>query len=119
MVMSLWQSALRLSRPRALLRQSRPFTSTTAARNTSQPSSYRQGMAAYRTFAGPFAKVFLGAVFTYQVIYQTWLKLEMDESKLEKNEEVAVLERKSSRDGRLQKMSGFLKNYHPCNYILI
>lgn len=42
-------------------------------------------MAAYRTFAGPFAKVFLGAVFTYQVIYQTWLKLEMDESKLEKN----------------------------------
>jgi len=42
-------------------------------------------MAKYRAFAGPFAKVFLGAVFTYQVIYWTWLKLEMDESKLEKN----------------------------------
>ncbi|KAJ5825742.1 hypothetical protein N7474_002880 [Penicillium riverlandense] len=92
--MSLWSSAFGLS-GRALLRQSRTFTSTTTARNTSQPSSYKQGMAAYRTFAGPFAKVFLGAVFTYQVIYQTWMKLEMDESKLEKNEEVAVLEKKA------------------------
>ena len=34
---------------------------------------------------GPFAKVFLGAIFTYQVIYWTWLKLEMDEAKAEKN----------------------------------
>ena len=42
-------------------------------------------MARYKTFAGPFAKVFLGAIFTYQVIYWTWLKLEMDESKVNKN----------------------------------
>lgn len=42
-------------------------------------------MARYKTFAGPFGKVFLGAVFVYQVIYWSWLKLEMDESKLEKN----------------------------------
>lgn len=42
-------------------------------------------MARYKTFAGPFGKVFLGAVLVYQVIYWTWLKLEMDESKLEKN----------------------------------
>jgi len=42
-------------------------------------------MAKYKTFMGPFGKVFLGAVFVYQVIYWTWLKLEMDESKLEKN----------------------------------
>lgn len=34
---------------------------------------------------GPFAKVFLGSIFTYQVIYWTWLKLEMDEAKVEKN----------------------------------
>jgi hypothetical protein len=34
---------------------------------------------------GPFAKVFLGGVFVYQVIYWTWLKLEMDETKVQKN----------------------------------
>jgi hypothetical protein len=39
----------------------------------------------YRSFAGPFAKVFLGGVFVYQVLYWTWLKLEMDETKVDKN----------------------------------
>jgi hypothetical protein len=39
----------------------------------------------YKTFTGPFAKVFLGGVFVYQVIYWTWLKLEMDETKVQKN----------------------------------
>lgn len=42
-------------------------------------------MSRYKTFVSPFAKVFLGAIFTYQVIYWTWLKLETDESKVEKN----------------------------------
>lgn len=42
-------------------------------------------MARYKLFVSPFAKVFLGAIFTYQVIHWTWLKLEMDESKAEKN----------------------------------
>ncbi|KAJ5092192.1 hypothetical protein NUU61_007062 [Penicillium alfredii] len=73
----------------------RSFTSTRTALNSSQSSAYKDGLSAYRTFLGPFAKVFLGAVFTYQVIYWTWLKLEMDESKLEKNEEVAVLEKQA------------------------
>lgn len=41
----------------------------------------------YRTFTGPFAKVFLGGVFVYQVFYWTWLKLEMDETKVAKNGE--------------------------------
>lgn len=39
----------------------------------------------YRTFTSPFAKVFLGGVFVYQVLYWTWLKLEMDEIKVAKN----------------------------------
>lgn len=39
----------------------------------------------YRAFASPFAKVFLGGVFVYQVLYWTWLKLEMDETKVAKN----------------------------------
>lgn len=42
-------------------------------------------MSKYKAFTGPFGKVFLGAVLTYQIIYWCWLKLEMDESKLEKN----------------------------------
>ena len=41
----------------------------------------------YRAFAGPFAKIFLGGVFVYQVLYWTWLKLEMDEIKVAKNGE--------------------------------
>lgn len=43
----------------------------------------------YRTFTGPFAKVFLGGVFVYQVLYWTWLKLEMDEIKVAKNGETS------------------------------
>jgi hypothetical protein len=42
-------------------------------------------MSRYKVFASPFAKVFLGAVFTYQVIYWTWVKLEMEEVKVKKN----------------------------------
>ena len=44
---------------------------------------------AYRAFAGPFAKIFLGAVLTYQIIYWTWMKLETDEDKLERNSKIA------------------------------
>ncbi|KAL3465383.1 hypothetical protein BJX64DRAFT_253078 [Aspergillus heterothallicus] len=60
---------------------------------SNEPSSYKQGMSRYRLFASPFAKVFLGAVFTYQVIYWTWVKLEMEEMKEERNKDVAALEK--------------------------
>ncbi|KAL2854308.1 hypothetical protein BJY01DRAFT_205897 [Aspergillus pseudoustus] len=59
----------------------------------SQPSGYKQGMSRYRLFASPFAKVFLGAVFTYQVIYWTWVKLEMEDVKEGRNKDVAALEK--------------------------
>ncbi|BCR90805.1 uncharacterized protein ACHE_60691A [Aspergillus chevalieri] len=76
--------------------------STTLPRNNASPppsapkenSSYRDGMSRYKTFVSPFAKVFLGAIFTYQVIYWTWLKLETDEIKVEKTK-VAALEKKA------------------------
>ena len=42
-------------------------------------------IAAYRAFAAPFGKVFLGAVLTYQIIYWTWMKLETDEDRVERN----------------------------------
>ncbi|GFF45574.1 hypothetical protein IFM58399_07579 [Aspergillus lentulus] len=82
----------------------RTLTSTRPRFDASKGSSaYREGLAQYKTFASPFAKVFLGAIFTYQVIYWTWLKLEMDESKFEKNQEVAALEKKARELTNAQK----------------
>ncbi|PYH46665.1 uncharacterized protein BP01DRAFT_422612 [Aspergillus saccharolyticus JOP 1030-1] len=75
----------------------RAFTTTRtklhAPKDTS--SAYKDGVSRYKLFVSPFAKVFLGAVFTFQVLHWTWLKLEMDDSKYEKNKEVAALEEKA------------------------
>ncbi|KAI0119196.1 hypothetical protein F4814DRAFT_447009 [Daldinia grandis] len=37
----------------------------------------------YKTFGRPIAKVFLVAVFTYQLAYYFWLRLEQDETRAE------------------------------------
>ncbi|KAL2814778.1 hypothetical protein BJX63DRAFT_431168 [Aspergillus granulosus] len=95
---------LPLSLPRAGLRgpnSIRTLTTTPTRLNTGvpphpppqQPSGYKQGMSRYKLFASPFAKVFLGAVFTYQVIYWTWVKLEMEETKEGRNKDVVALEK--------------------------
>ena len=42
-------------------------------------------MGFYKTFARPVAKVLLMATFTYQLVYWTWVKLEKDEIKKERN----------------------------------
>ncbi|KAL2004995.1 hypothetical protein VTN00DRAFT_2845 [Thermoascus crustaceus] len=82
----------------------RAFATTPARRNSSEDSnSVKEGLAAFKAFGRPFAKVFLGAIFTYQVIYWTWLKLEMDEAKLEKNKEIAALEKKARDLASAQK----------------
>ncbi|KAL4888700.1 hypothetical protein BDV59DRAFT_136840 [Aspergillus ambiguus] len=74
----------------------RSFAGSHVRLNTAKESStFKEGMGRYKLFVSPFAKVFLGAIFTYQVIYWTWLKLEMDESKFEKNKEVASLEKEA------------------------
>ena len=36
-------------------------------------------MGFYKSYGRPIAKVFLGAVFTYQAVYWLWVKLETDE----------------------------------------
>lgn len=46
----------------------------------------------YSSFGAPILKVFLGAVFTYQLLYWSWLKLESLELKKEKDDEVKGLE---------------------------
>ena len=38
----------------------------------------------YKDFGRPIAKVFLMAFFTYQVTYWTWVKMEKEEAKAEK-----------------------------------
>jgi hypothetical protein len=37
----------------------------------------------YKTFTRPVAKVLLTAVFTYQLVYWAWVKLETDEIRAE------------------------------------
>jgi len=38
----------------------------------------------YKQFGRPFAKVFLGAMFTYQVLFWCWEKMRLDEARAEK-----------------------------------
>ncbi|KAH8650837.1 hypothetical protein BGZ60DRAFT_534024 [Tricladium varicosporioides] len=46
----------------------------------------------YKTFTRPISKVLLLAVFTYQVAYWGWVRLEKDEVKRVRNGEIKVLE---------------------------
>ncbi|KAI9934427.1 hypothetical protein ASPWEDRAFT_117655 [Aspergillus wentii DTO 134E9] len=92
--------------PSSLFAGRRTLTTTRPRFNSpssTQPNHYKEGLARYKTFSSPFAKVFLGAIFTYQVIYWTWLKLEMDETKYEKNQQVAALEKKAREVTASQK----------------
>ncbi|PWY72511.1 hypothetical protein BO94DRAFT_627802 [Aspergillus sclerotioniger CBS 115572] len=86
-----------------IIHNRRTLASSAPRWNANESSAYREGMARYKLFVGPFAKVFLGAIFTYQMLYWTWLKLEMNESKYEKNQEVAALEQKAKELTGAQK----------------
>ncbi|EHK50542.1 hypothetical protein TRIATDRAFT_187104, partial [Trichoderma atroviride IMI 206040] len=46
----------------------------------------------YKTFTRPIGKVLVLAVFTYQVAYWTWLKLEADEHREETDATITALE---------------------------
>ncbi|EED16016.1 conserved hypothetical protein [Talaromyces stipitatus ATCC 10500] len=69
----------------------RGFTSSIPRSQQPQPpqleksNTFKEGISAYRPFGAPFLKVFLGAIFTYQVIYYAWMKLETSEKKFLKN----------------------------------
>ncbi|KAH0522173.1 hypothetical protein TsFJ059_006066 [Trichoderma semiorbis] len=64
------------------LRQARSYA-------TKQPSPVAQF---YKTFTRPIGKVLVLAVFTYQVAYWTWTKLEADEHRAEADATIAALE---------------------------
>lgn len=55
----------------------------------------------YKTFGRPIAKVFLGAVFTYQAVYWLWVKMETDELRMEKEGMSACLVRWWSKGRKL------------------
>ncbi|TRX95371.1 hypothetical protein FHL15_003702 [Xylaria flabelliformis] len=46
----------------------------------------------YKTFGRPIAKVFLMAIFTYQLAYYFWVKLEQDEARAEMQAIISDLE---------------------------
>ncbi|KAK9439519.1 hypothetical protein VB005_07675 [Metarhizium brunneum] len=48
----------------------------------------------YKTFTRPIAKVLVVAVFSYQLIYWGWVKLEADEHRQKTDAEIADLEAK-------------------------
>ena len=48
-------------------------------------------MGFYKSYGRPIAKVFLGAVFTYQAVYWLWVKLETDEIKERKKSEALCI----------------------------
>ncbi|KAL6881543.1 hypothetical protein J3F83DRAFT_722663 [Trichoderma novae-zelandiae] len=56
-----------------------------ARRYATKQQQQQSGSAAqfYKTFTRPIGKVLVLAVFTYQVAYWTWLKLEADEHRAE------------------------------------
>ncbi|CAH0024106.1 unnamed protein product [Clonostachys rhizophaga] len=54
----------------------RPFYCTARPYSTKAPNPTSQF---YKTFTRPIAKVVLGAVLTYQLVYWAWVKLETDE----------------------------------------
>ncbi|KAJ5752399.1 hypothetical protein N7520_009316 [Penicillium odoratum] len=92
----------RLAGPIRNANSSRTWSST-ATRFSEKKSAYREGISAYGAFARPFGKVFLGAVLTYQIIYWTWMKLETDDIKLQKNEQLSGLEKKARELAAAQK----------------
>ncbi|VUC34942.1 unnamed protein product [Clonostachys rosea] len=54
----------------------RPYYRTARPYSTKAPNPTSQF---YKTFTRPIAKVILGAVLTYQLVYWAWVKLETDE----------------------------------------
>ncbi|KAF2644384.1 hypothetical protein P280DRAFT_393486, partial [Massarina eburnea CBS 473.64] len=69
----------------------------------------------YRTFSYPILKAFLGALFTYQLTYYFWFKLQVAEEKHNKRTEIhslraelkdAVVEQRERAGGVVEKVRG-------------
>lgn len=88
-------SALRVLRQRCPSAIQVPHRAAPASQMVARSYATKQsGSAAqfYKTFTRPIGKVLVLAVFTYQVAYWTWLKLEADEHREETDATIAALE---------------------------
>ncbi|KAK3181058.1 hypothetical protein K4F52_007599 [Lecanicillium sp. MT-2017a] len=65
----------------------------------------------YKTFTRPIAKVLLVAVFTYQVAYWGWLKLEADEVRADTDAVIEGLEKTVNeyKESKSEKKNGAAK----------
>jgi hypothetical protein len=99
------RSIVRLARPQMLplISVSRRFQSTSTPPSEEAPvrlsrewyTLYANSLfkvPSYRPLYRPFAKVFLTAMFTYQVLFWCWEKLRLDELREEKEQELHGLE---------------------------
>ncbi|KAK0626604.1 hypothetical protein B0T14DRAFT_492895 [Immersiella caudata] len=94
-----------LTLPRRLISTTRPISSVLRPQiigeqpySSQQPTKPRSATGEfYKTFTRPVAKTILIAIFTYQVLYYAWVKLEQNEIKGEKNAEIAQLEAEVAR----------------------
>lgn len=59
--------------------------------------AYKVQLGFYRSFGRPIAKVFLGAVFTYQVIYFAWVKLDVEDVKDKKSSSLNSIKQKTPK----------------------
>ncbi|KAI1214909.1 uncharacterized protein F4807DRAFT_455360 [Annulohypoxylon truncatum] len=71
------------------LRQTWARFSSSQSSSPQEPSPNSQF---YKTFGRPIAKVFLLAIFTYQLAYYFWVRLEHDEIKSEMRATITDLE---------------------------
>ncbi|KAJ6787581.1 hypothetical protein PWT90_00664 [Aphanocladium album] len=72
-----------------ILRRKLITTRTYATEQSANPTA-----SFYKTFSRPIAKVMILAVFTYQVAYWSWTKLEADEAREKIDSEIDILEKK-------------------------
>lgn len=66
--------------------------SSAQAPNSAKPVGSLNHKTFYKTFGRPIAKVFLMAIFTYQVAYYFWVRLEQDEIRGEMEATISDLE---------------------------
>ncbi|KAF2133929.1 hypothetical protein P153DRAFT_362961 [Dothidotthia symphoricarpi CBS 119687] len=88
--------------------QSAPAHPPTSPPNPSydaQPKEPSKSGAFYKSFGSPMLKCFLGALFTYQIAYYGWMKLEAIEEKHELRMEIRDLQRELGDALRQQKLA--------------
>ncbi|KAI0157440.1 hypothetical protein GGR57DRAFT_501057 [Xylariaceae sp. FL1272] len=81
-----------LARRQLQLSQARPKAWTRFASNDTKFEGSINSATFYKTFGRPIAKVFLMAIFTYQLAYYFWVRLEQDETRAKMQATISELE---------------------------